>query len=308
MSAVSSGDFELGPRSAQLADPTSPLVATGNLVRRARVSRVLQVLATGAAGLAVFVLVAVVWEVVKQGLGQITWNFLTTSNAVTNGIAAEIVGTVLLVLVGALIAIPIGVLCAILLTEYTDAESRFSKTLRLMLNLLQGMPTIVIGLIVFGLLEAGHGETGIAGSIALALIMIPLIARGSQEVLLTVPVTLRDGADALGVDRWRGVLTVILPTATGGIATASILAIARAAGETAPLLVTTGVFDPGVTLNIFGAGVPNIPVYIFENIDNTDPLGLARAWGAALVLLTMILIANIGARVLLARSKKKKGL
>jgi phosphate transport system permease protein len=135
-------------------------------------------------------------------------------------------------------------------------------------------------------------------------VMLPLIARASQEVLLLVPNALREAADALGVSRWRTVLGVILPSAAGGIATGVILSIARAAGETAPLLFCDGIFNPGTTeLNLFGHGVPNIPILILSTSDLAFPEALARAWGAAFVLLVAILMANIGARVLLRRSR-----
>src|SRR5262249_30687527 len=119
-----------------------------------------------------------------------------------------------------------------------------------------------------------------------------------------VPASLREASNALGVDRWRSILTVVLPTAMGGIVTGSILAIARAAGETAPLLVNDSTFTPHVTFNWFGP-MPNIPVLILTASDSLTPSGFPRAWGAALVLLVLILFANIGPRFLLARSKRK---
>ena len=139
---------------------------------------------------------------------------------------------------------------------------------------------------------------------ALAIIELPLIARGSQEVLLLVPNSMREAADALGVSRWRTVLKVILPSALGGILTATVLAVARAAGETAPLILLCSVFDPQVSPNPFEA-VPNIPVTIFQLSEEGNPEGFARAWGAGLVLVAFILFASLGARALLARSKRK---
>jgi len=136
--------------------------------------------------------------------------------------------------------------------------------------------------------------------------MLPLIARSSQEVLLLVPGSLREGAEALGVSRWRTVVGVILPTAVGGILTGAILAVARAAGETAPLLLVDSIYNPNSTqLQIFGHGVPNIPILILTTSEAAVPEGFTRAWGAAFVLLVCILLANIGARVLLARSRAR---
>ena len=141
------------------------------------------------------------------------------------------------------------------------------------------------------------------------MVMLPLIARTSQEVLLTIPQSLREATDALGIDRWRSILTVILPTALGGILTGAILAIARAAGETAPLLILDGLFNASnTTINIFGHGVPNLPLLIWEAASGGTPAELSRVWGIALVLLGLILIANISARVLLARSRRRMGL
>jgi phosphate transport system permease protein len=123
-----------------------------------------------------------------------------------------------------------------------------------------------------------------------------------------VPQALRDASDALGVDRWRSVLTVILPTAVSGIATGTILAVARAAGETAPLLIVDGTFSNTPQLDIFGHSVPNMPVVIFQAANSTNPAGLTGAWGAALVLLGLILIANISSRVLLSINRRRMGL
>ena len=140
---------------------------------------------------------------------------------------------------------------------------------------------------------------------ALAIIELPLIARGSQEVLLLVPDNLREAADALGVSRWRTVLGVVLPSALGGILTSTVLAVARAAGETAPLIFASSVFDPAsYSLNPFEA-LPNIPVRIFQLSEEANPEGFAEAWGLSLVLISFILFASLGARALLARSSRK---
>jgi phosphate transport system permease protein len=216
---------------------------------------------------------------------------------------------VLIVVCAAVVAVPRGVLTALFLTEFAGPRSRVGQLLKLALDLMQGLPTIVIGLLVFSLLVIPtHTESGFAASIALAIIMLPLIARSSQEVLLLVPNAMREAADALGVPRWRSILTVIVPAAVGGIVTGSILAIARAARETAPLLLCDSLFNTGsTTLNIFGHGMPNIPMLIYNAADLGSPEAFTRAWGAALVLLAMILIANIGARMLSARSQAKLG-
>jgi phosphate transport system permease protein len=299
----------IDPPRAPLFDPTAPLTPSGNLRRRAAVSRIVAIAASGAALFAVALLVVLVAGVVSRGAGAINLDFLTKnpSGLSGGGIANALVGTGVIVAFGALIAVPIGILTGIYLTEFAGAGSRPAQALKLVLDLLQGLPTIIVGVFAYGLIVAtSHQMSGFAGSIALSIVMLPLIARSSLEVLLLVPNNLREAADALGVNRWRTVLGVILPAALGGIATGAILSIARAAGETAPLLFVDSLYNPTATqLNIFGHGVPSIPIYIFTNYDLPTQSAVTNVWGAALVLLTFILLANILARVLLARVRAR---
>lgn len=283
-------------------DPTAPLVASGNLRRREWVSRLTEGGATAAAVLAVGVLVVVVWTVVARGIGVIDLNFIV--KGAPEGIAPELVGTLEIVAISTALAMPVGVLVALLLTEYRG--NRASGWVRTTMDLMNGLPSIIIGLFVFGLLvEPLQQQSGIAAAVALAIIQVPLIARGSEEVLLLVPDSLREAADALGVARWRTVLTVILPTALGGILTSTVLAVARAAGETAPLILVCSGFDGrDFQLNPFEA-VPNVPVRIFQLSEEANSEGFAEAWGASLILVSLILVASLGARALLARSKRK---
>jgi phosphate transport system permease protein len=308
LSDLSSTDLEPLP-----FDPTAPLVASGNLRRRQFVSRVVEILANLAALVAVAALVIVTFAVVKNGAGAIGIGFLSHDppqfGGAGGGIASAIVGTSLIVGLGTAFAAPLGILCALYLVEFSGPRAPSARLLRLALDMMQGLPSVVVGLFVLGLIvKPEQRDSGWAGSIALGIIMLPLIARASQEVLLTVPRALRDATDALGVDRWRSVLTVILPTAASGIVTGTILAVARAAGETAPLLIVDGTFTNKTTIDLFGQAVPNIPVMIYQLAEAAEPSGFERAWGAALVLLTLILIANIGARVLLARNRRRMGL
>jgi phosphate transport system permease protein len=292
-------------------DPMSPLRATGNLRRRNAVSRLVVVAAMASAALAVAALGLITYDVFKSGLPSVSFDFLTTSpqGIASGGIAPELVGTIAIVVGATVLAVPIGVMAALYLTEFAGPASRWARALRLMLDMMQGLPTIVIALLFFGLLENRGKEKGYAGSAALAVIMLPLIARSSQEVLVLVPSSLREAADALGVARWRSILTVVLPSAVGGIVTGTLLAMARAAGELAPLLLLSAIFNPTqTTINLFGQGVPNLPVYIYTSFEIGSPPAIARAWGAAVVLFGMILVANVGARMLLARNRKKMGL
>jgi phosphate transport system permease protein len=288
-------------------DPTGPLVASGNLRRRRAVNRFAEAIATGAALLAVAVLAIMVAAVAVRGAAALSVDFVTKAPALPGqaggGIAPAIVGTALIVGVATLIAMPLGVLIAIYLSEF--ASPRIGGPVRMALDLLNGLPSIVIGLFVFGLLVSGRHQSGFAGAVCLAIIMVPLIARSSQEMLLLVPRTMRDAADALGVQRWRTVLTIVLPAAMGGIVTGTVLAIARAAGETAPLIFTTSIFADKVNFDVFGSALPNIPTEIYTLSQQDDPKGITRAWGAAFVLVAFILLTNIAARALHARSQRR---
>jgi len=297
---------------APLFDPTAPLTASGNLRRRDGVDRLIRYGATVAAAIGVAMLVLVIYAVVSKGASVISLGFFVHNpvGLVGGGIAPFLVGTLEVVAIAAVIAVPVGVLTGLYLTEFAGPSSRTGNALKLGLDLMQGLPTIVVGLFVYGLIVVGlqgGKQSGIAASVALAIVILPLMARSAQEVLLLVPGTLREASDALGVSRWRSVLTVILPAATGGIVTGAILAIARAAGETAPILLTDSVFSSNsVSLNPFH-GIATIPLYILTIADQAIPEAFAHAWGAAFVLLVMILFANVLARVILARSRAKMG-
>jgi len=282
-------------------DPTAPLTPSGNLRRRKLVSRLAEWGATAAAILAVGVLGIVVFTVVSRGASAIDFDFIV--KGYPDGVGPMLVGTAVLVAVATLIALPVGVLIALFLTEYAD--SRSSAVIRLTLDLMNGLPSIIIGLFVFGLLVNHKQQSGIAASVALAIIMVPLIARGTQEVLTLVPKNLREAADALGVSRWRTVLGIVLPSAVGGIATTTVLSVARAAGETAPLIFATSSFDPSkYSLNPFEP-LPNVPVRVFQLSEEANPEAITEAWGLSLLLISAILFASLGARALLARSKRK---
>jgi phosphate transport system permease protein len=274
--------------------------------RRRIVNRMMEVIATVAALVAVAVLAIVVVSVAKRGAGAISWDFFTKPQALFGqpggGIANAIVGTVLLVLMACAMALPVGVLTAIYLTEF--APPGVAVPIQVVIDVLAGLPTIVIGIFVYALLVIGHTQSGIAGAFALAIIMLPLIARATQEVLLLVPSTLREASLALGVRRWRTVLGVILPSSVGGILTGTVLAVARAAGETAPLLFTSSIFANTVQTDITKP-LPNIPVLIFTYSEQPDPALHEQAWAAALVLMAFVLVASLSAKALLARSRRK---
>ena len=288
--------------SGGIPDPTAPLTPSGNLRRRQIFSKFTEYAATGAAVAAVAVLAIVVYTVVARGIGAISLDFIFSAEP--TGVGPALLGTVEIVAIATVIAMPLGVLIALFLTEFSS--NRFAGLIRLTLDLMNGLPSIIVGLFVFALIvKPTKQSSAIAAAVALAIIMLPLVARGSIEVLMLVPNSMREASDALGVARWRAVLTVILPTALGGIITSTVLAVARAAGETAPLLLAIPVADYSrFSLNPFEA-LPSVPVKIYILSEEGNPAGFTQAWGLALVLVSFILFASLGARALLARSKRK---
>ena len=276
------------------------------LGRRKLVNRAMEALATAAALAAVGVLGIVVISVLLKGVPALSWSFFTKGAAFFGqsggGIAHALVGTALLVAMAAAMAVPVGVLVALYVTEF--AGRTVARTIRLTLDVLNGVPSIVIGIFVFALLVVGHFQSGYAGSVALAIIMLPLVARSTMEVLGLVPAALREASLALGVSRWRTVLGIILPTAVSGILTGATLAVARAAGETAPLLFTSSIYGNQVTTDVTKA-LPSIPVTIFTYSEQPDPALHAQAWAAAFVLIVFVLVTSLAARAFLARSRRK---
>jgi phosphate transport system permease protein len=288
--------------SGAVPDPTAPLTPSGNLRRRQAFSKVTEYAATGAAVAAVAVLAIVIYTVVARGIGAISLDFIFTAEP--TGVGPALLGTAEIVAIATVIAMPLGVLIALFLTEYSS--NRFAGPIRLTLDLMNGLPSIIVGLFIFGLIvKPTRQSSAFAASVALAIIMLPLVARGSIEVLMLVPNSMREASDALGVARWRAVITVILPAALGGILTSTVLAIARAAGETAPVLLIMPVAEyASFSLNPFEA-LPSVPVKIYSLSEEGNPAGFTEAWGLALVLISFILFASLGARALLARSKRK---
>jgi phosphate transport system permease protein len=229
---------------------------------------------------------------------------LPTYNGVGGGIGPALAGTIELVIIATLIALPVGLLTALYLSHY--AGRRGDYILRLMIDLMAGMPTIIIGVFVAGLITNRFGQSALAGGLALSIVMVPLISRASLEAISRVPETLVDAADALGVARWRTITGVILPTASNGIVTATILAVARAAGETAPILFTCSLFTQNYQFDP-RQPVASIPVEIFSLLESGYAASIQKAWGAAFTLMIVILAANIGARIWLRRSERKRG-
>jgi phosphate transport system permease protein len=284
------------------------LQGDARLRRRRLVNRLAEASATIAALVAVFVLGILVWSIAKRGAGELSWGFLTRDLPLFGqpggGIAPLIVGSAILVGLATAMALPAGVLIAVFLEEF--ASPRVRASIQLAIDLMNGLPSIIIGVFVFGLLVYGHPQNGWAGSVGLAIVMLPLVTRATQEVLRLVPVSQREGALALGASRWRTVLGITLPSAAGGILTGTVLAVARATGETAPLLFATSIFGRTLEWNPSHT-LPNLPVQIFIWSESADPEDHKRAWASALVLLLFVLLTSLTARLVLARARRRMG-
>ena len=290
-------------------DPDYSLTPSGNLRRRQATSRTLVGATILAAGAAVAVLFILVGYAAIQGIGEWSWSFFTSNlpsgTGGAGGIGPAIAGTAELVLISTAIALPVGVLTAIALAEF--APPRIARPLSIALELMAGLPTIVIGIFIAALITNHTGQSAWAGAVALSIVQVPLIARASLESISRVPPTLREAADAMGIARWRTVVGIVLPTASNGIATAAILATARAAGETAPLLFTCDLFNQNLAVNPLKS-VASMPLEILTLLESEYPSAIKQAWGAAIFLMAVILIVNIGVRVWLRRSERKRGL
>jgi len=279
-----------------------------HLPRRRRVNRLMEGLATLAAAIAVAILVIVVWSVAKRGAGALNLDLITKGpvpfafGPVKQGLANAFAGSFVLVGLATLMALPVGILVAVYLIEFAPPAIRTAVSL--VLDVLNGVPAIVIGIFVFGLIVVGRGQSGWAGAFALACLMLPLVARATMEVLVLVPNSLREASLALGVPRWRTTLSIVLPQTIGGVLTGTVLAVARVAGETAPLLFTSSIVGTQTSWSPFHA-LQSIPVAIFELSESPDPQDHARAWAAALVLLLFILFTSLAARWLATRSRRK---
>jgi phosphate transport system permease protein len=258
--------------------------------------------------LALVPLVLVLYYLIEKGIGAWSIDFFTTDPTGRflgdpGGVKSAILGTIMIVGLATLMAVPIGIGVALYLVEY-GKKSRFANVVRYFVDVMTGVPSIVFGLFVYIvlILNGGFGNfAGWKGSIALALLMLPVVTRSSEVVLLLVPDSLREAALALGAPRWRVVSRVVLPTALPGLITGSLLAVARAAGETAPLLFTA--FAVNATTFNLGSQMNSLPIQIFNDVRQANDDLVQRAWGAALALVLMILLLTLVARFAARRSR-----
>jgi phosphate transport system permease protein len=288
------------------ATPVISLRAGGRARRRLLVNRSAEGIATFAAALAVGVLGIVIASVLIRGIPAINLDLFTKNAAgfgeAGGGIRNALIGTPIIVGIATALALPAGVLVAIYVSEFASGQA--GRVIRLALDVLNGVPSIVIGIFIYGLIVVGRGQSGFAGSIALAIIMLPLVSRSTMEVLSLVPNSIREASFALGVSKWRTVLFVVVPTVFGGILTGATLAVARAAGETAPILFTTSIFANSVVTDPSQA-MPNLPFKIFFYSEAPDKTLNDQAWAAAFILMGFVLVSSLTARALLARSQRK---
>ncbi|MFF3864431.1 phosphate ABC transporter permease PstA [Micromonospora sp. NPDC001898] len=293
------------------------LFAASNAVegRRSARNRTWSALIHSAFVLAVLPLASVVWTLVSKGVERLDGDFFGTS---MNNIGARdpnggayhaIIGTLEQVGIAALITVPLGVLCAIYVVEY--GRGRFAFAIRFFVDVMTGIPSIVSGLFVlaFWVLvvspvfnDGRPGFSGFAAALALSVLMLPTVVRSTEEMLRLVPAPLREGAYALGVPKWKTILRVVLPTALPGIVTGVMLAVARAAGETAPVLLVAG-GGAAINFNPFENNQSSLALFVYQQAGDASRYAPARAWTAALTLVALVLILTVAAKLLARRNR-----
>ena len=247
----------------------------------------------------------VLFTVIAKGASAITWSFLTSSippnvaPADEGGIGPAIVGTIEITALATVMAVPLGVLGAVYLNEY-GGRNWLSALIGFMSDVMTGVPSIIMGLFIFSIWVLHFGYSGLAGALALGCLMLPIVIRSTYEMLRLVPNSLREGSYALGATKSRVTLTVVLPAAIGGIVSGALLAVARAAGETAPLLFTILTVTT-VNRNVFSGPNTSLPSQIFVNASSPYVGAQARGWGAALTLIAIAFILMVVARLITAR-------
>ena len=258
-----------------------------------------------ALAVAMIPLAFVLFYVAREGLKIMGWKFLTKSIPVVQrakgpGMGPAVAGTLLITAMATLIAVPLGVLGAVYVVEY-GTDNRLARVIRFLGDVMAGVPSIVMGLFVYTIwVVRVHHFTGFAGSLALACLMLPIVIRSSESMLRLVPRELREASYALGTSKSRTILTVVLPAAASGIVSGCLLAVARAAGETAPLLFTVGLTSK-LNTNLFRNQNTSLSLQIFSNANQPYAGAQQRAWGAALTLMVIVLVFSIAARTISSR-------
>lgn len=252
----------------------------------------------------------IVLYLVQKGMGVFSVDFLTKSIPASGrvrgpGMGPAVAGTLVITATAAAMSIPLGILGAIYLNEY-GSRSRLAKLVRLMADVMTGVPSIVMGLFIYTVWVLRFGLSGFAGSLALACLMLPIIIRSTEEMLRLVPDELRHASYALGNSTWRTIASIVVPAAAPGIVSGVMLAVARAAGETAPLLFCVGVSSEA-NWNVFGGPTTALPAQIFANAQTPFIGAQERAWGAAFTLVLVVFVFTVAARIVSSRFARARG-
>jgi phosphate transport system permease protein len=280
--------------------------------RRHAVNRLVTYLLMTAFVIAMIPLVSVLSYTTARGIKALDLNFLTHSmfrvrpSATGGGAFHAIIGTVEQVSLATVIAVPLGLLVAIYIIEY--GSGRLAAIVRFFVDVMTGLPSIVAGLFVysFWVLGLSRGFSGLAAGIALSILMLPIVVRSTEEMLRLVPDSLREAGLALGLPRWRVIVSIVLPAAKNGITTGVMLAIARATGETAPVLLTAFALA-STNFNPFDGAQTSLPTFIFDQAQSAYDVAIDRAWAAALTLIVIVLLLNLFARLLTRRNRLTHG-
>jgi phosphate transport system permease protein len=267
---------------------------------RSVMDKLFRVLCIACVAMALVPLASVLYYVLARGIGGLSWAFFTALPGPVGesggGMANALVGSLELVALAGAFGIPLGIMAGVYLAEFAG-DGRLGKAVRFSADVLSGVPSITIGIFVYGLLVVSMQRfSALAGAIALALLMLPTVTRTTEELLRMVPQPLREAAFGLGVPRWRTTLKVVLRTAAPGIATGVMLAVARVAGETAPLLFTA--FNNRYWASYLDEPIASLPVQIYTYAVSPYEEWHAQAWAASLVLVTVVLVMNVAARAL----------
>jgi phosphate transport system permease protein len=293
--------------TATLDKPVKAPTFQGVSAKRKLTNNVATVMVSASVLVALVPLIWVLYSVITKGLAAVTsptWfthsQAGTTAFSAGGGVYHAIVGTLLQGLVCSFISIPIGVMVAVYLVEY-GGGTRLGKITTFMVDILTGVPSIVAALFIYALWVAtlGFERSGFAVSLALVLLMIPVIVRATEEMLRIVPMDLREASYALGVPKWKTIVRIVIPTALSGIVTGVMLALARVMGETAPLLILVG-YAASMNFDMFGGFMGSLPGMMYDQISagaGANPIPTDRLWGAALTLVLLIAILNIAARL-----------
>jgi phosphate transport system permease protein len=254
--------------------------------------------------LALIPLALILYEVIKLGAAAMNWEFLTHSTPFSviekgGGFYQGLIGTALMVGIATLLSVPLGILTALFLVEFPD--SRLVKPVRFFTDVMTGVPSVFVGLFIYALLVGTYHFGTLMGAFALAIIMLPIVVRSGEEVLKLVPHDLRVAAYGLGARRWQAAFKVVLPAGSSGLITGSMLAVARAAGETAPLLLTA-LGSLHVVYKIAGEPQSALPLLIWDGAKSAFVAGQQRAWAGSLELMLIVLVFTVAARIIGGRS------